>query len=511
MGSKGGLLDPRLHSTPKGDLQTTPAPLAGTPWPDAFSHRARSAVAAVCLGRRRPADQNAFRRFDPSLAAQAGSTALVVHVRCLAPHPVARCEPWSASSRAGGSPRAISRGHEPSRDGHVTPRERCVSPTSATDSLHEHPTDCSIPGRASCHAPSCDVPRSVRVDSPWVDGWGSPPIVIPGGRRAGSSSGRLSDESTRWSFAWRRTSSFGLRHDHHASRSTPRGAAVRVWSGARSWWSPDRRLLRAAPPGRGLFDRAPSSWRSLWRPLSHPAADPASLPHPHRLGPPEPALLTSRQRRRRSPAQDVFHRRVLPPPSTPDACASARGITRSPPPDSLLACSWLSPPRTGFQRRFTHGAHTRERASQRARPGALRPGPSAARRLLQPQQPASTTARPPEPRLVVQGSESLHTARAAPSRRTVRGRSPTLRHRRHRSRFHGSGEAGGLRCRLRPASRAPSRASKDRGYPNPIRSDTSRRETVAPPVGDSGAARGRSRQGETPATIPPHEPHPREG
>jgi hypothetical protein len=46
--------------------------------------------------------------------------------------------------------------------------------------------------------------------------------------------------------------------------------------------------------------------------------------------------------------------RVLPPPSARDACASARGITRSRP-DSLLACWWLSPPRTGFQRFFARG------------------------------------------------------------------------------------------------------------------------------------------------------------
>jgi len=104
----------------------------------------------------------------------------------------------------------------------------------------------------------------------------------------------------------------------------------------------------------------------------------------------------------------------------------ARGITRSPPPVSLLACSWLSPPRTGFQRLFAHGARTLARASQRARPMASRPGPSAARRLLQTQQSASTTTRPPEPRVAAQGSESLRASRAAPSRRTVRVRSPTL-------------------------------------------------------------------------------------
>jgi len=66
---------------------------------------------------------------------------------------------------------------------------------------------------------------------------------------------------------------------------------------------------------------------------------------------------------------------------------------------SLLACSWLSPPRPGFRRRFTLCAHTPPRASQMARPMTSRSGPSAARRLLQPTQPASTTAGPPEPRL----------------------------------------------------------------------------------------------------------------
>jgi hypothetical protein len=196
MGSTGGLLT-RTSKAPRGATSSPRRlPFRGRGDRTPF-HRARSAVAAACLGRRRPADQNTFRRFDSSLAARAGSTALVVHVRCLAPHPVARCEPWSASSKAGGSPRAISRGDEPSRDDHSTPRERCVSPTPATDFLHEHPTDCSIPGGASCRAPSCDAPRPVCTDSPWVDGWESPPIVPPGGRRAGSSSSRLSDESTR--------------------------------------------------------------------------------------------------------------------------------------------------------------------------------------------------------------------------------------------------------------------------------------------------------------------------
>jgi len=48
---------------------------------------------------------------------------------------------------------------------------------------------------------------------------------------------------------------------------------------------------------------------------------------------------------------------------------SARGITRSPPPVSLLACSWLSPPRPGFRRPFAPGAPAN--GSQGARPLTL--------------------------------------------------------------------------------------------------------------------------------------------
>jgi hypothetical protein len=46
-------------------------------------------VTAVGLERRTTANQCAFHRIDPDLAAQAGSAVLVVHSRSLAPHPVA--------------------------------------------------------------------------------------------------------------------------------------------------------------------------------------------------------------------------------------------------------------------------------------------------------------------------------------------------------------------------------------------------------------------------------------
>jgi len=93
----------------------------------------------------------------------------------------------------------------------------------------------------------------------------------------------------------------------------------------------------------------------------------------------------------------------LSSPSAPSPCRtsrclrSVRGIPRSPPPVSLLACSWLSPPRPGFRRPFAPGAPAN--GSQGARPLTFRSGPSAARRLLQPPQPASTPTRSSDPRL----------------------------------------------------------------------------------------------------------------
>lgn len=95
--------------------------------------------------------------------------------------------------------------------------------------------------------------------------------------------------------------------------------------------------------------------------------------------------------------QDAFHRRALPPPVARGACA---------------LCTWdHEEPVTGIAARVlvAFATATRlpapvhalsSRRSQQARPTAKRPGPGTARRLLQPIQPASTSAESPEPRLV---------------------------------------------------------------------------------------------------------------
>jgi len=106
-----------------------------------------------------------------------------------------------------------------------------------------------------------------------------------------------------------------------------------------------------------------------------------------------PLPSPSRQRRRSPRTRTPSVVRVLPPPVAQDARAPARGITRSPPPVSLLACWWLSPPRSGFRRRFTRCARTPLGVfAIELDPRSFDLGPSAARRLLQSTQSASTTA-----------------------------------------------------------------------------------------------------------------------
>jgi len=138
-------------------------------------------------------------------------------------------------------------------------------------------------------------------------------------------------------------------------------------------------------------------------------------PHPHRFGSPGPPPPSSRQRRRLRRTRTPSIAECSLPRSRTALSRGSRGITRSPPPVSLLACSWLSPPRPGFRRRFTLCARTLSRVSQGARPMAFRPGPSAARRLLQPTQSASTTAGPSEPRLLCNERSPRALARAARS------------------------------------------------------------------------------------------------
>jgi len=87
----------------------------------------------------------------PCLAARAGSTSLVVHARCLTPHPVTRddrASDWNRSpirrrhclvkGWAGRLELPRARRRRLVRGACSSRRERCVSPTSATDVTPEH-------------------------------------------------------------------------------------------------------------------------------------------------------------------------------------------------------------------------------------------------------------------------------------------------------------------------------------------------------------------------------------
>jgi len=155
----------------------------------------------------------------------------------------------------------------------------------------------------------------------------------------------------------------------------------------------------AAPPRYAFRPRCFRPWAGLATlPLTPFLATLRGLgPSPSgRIASPSPRIAVPAPLPPRQRSQPFAGPGRLPSPSAPSPLSHvplsrfARGITRSPPPVSLLACSWLSPPRPGFRRPFAPGAP--RKGSHGARPETFRPGPSAARRLLQPPQPASTTA-----------------------------------------------------------------------------------------------------------------------
>jgi len=146
-----------------------------------------------------------------------------------------------------------------------------------------------------------------------------------------------------------------------AARRSPGGAAI---DGSSAPNLPPAALATAGQACDTTSDvpRAPSADPAFQGTLARPPRDAAS-PSPRVAGPGRDAV-SSKTVARSAPGR-------LPSPSAPSpeharrvrwcACAGARGINRSPPPVSLLACRWLSPPRPGFRRAFARGArpHTR--------------------------------------------------------------------------------------------------------------------------------------------------------
>jgi hypothetical protein len=195
----------------------------------------RSTPRQTCWARRRVRTTHTARIRAPSvgsspdLAIRAGEVAFVVHSRGFASHPVARREPLPPRqrlvsrfelSRPSPVPRELPRA-SPCR------RERCVSPTSATDSRHEHPacrpTPDHIPRRPPSQARA--LPATTVESSGGASLDGEPPASAP-----------LQPQSI---------------------RPVPKHPPFACSSTAWSWWS-SIELLHAVLPGGGFFGRAPS-------------------------------------------------------------------------------------------------------------------------------------------------------------------------------------------------------------------------------------------------------------
>jgi hypothetical protein len=188
---------PREHGLRPGASSTVPGPrgsLAGG------RGRTPSPSRQICRCRRRFRTTATSKTGAPSIGSS--QTLRPGRVRCaccslaqVTPHPVARCEPGAASSRAAWSPRAIPRLCEPPRGGLLRRRERCASPTSATDFVHEHPADCCVSGCASTplpalrrlatlRAPTHPGPLAERHRDPGATSLSAFPVSMPDGASA---------------------------------------------------------------------------------------------------------------------------------------------------------------------------------------------------------------------------------------------------------------------------------------------------------------------------------------
>jgi len=203
MGPSERAPDPLLCRRPvRGRCLVATAPLAGTSRPESL-HRARSAVAAVGLGRRPPDGPERLPSDRPGPCGPSG----LGHACCsrASPRPAPGrslralfcpvkgkrvASSYPALPRTASPSPARGSGGDPQHDWWSrSPRERCVSPTSATDSRHEHPAVRSIPGRALARAAPRGVSRLRARTHPGREprrrGLGNPPVAYrmsqPGG------------------------------------------------------------------------------------------------------------------------------------------------------------------------------------------------------------------------------------------------------------------------------------------------------------------------------------------
>jgi len=141
-------------------------------------HHARSAVAAVGLERQPPAGPERLPSDRPGPCGPSGLCRVVVHKHSIAPHPVACCEPWAASSKAAGSPQAIPRSRRTLCSA-PHPGELAPAWTGATRKMRLTDFCNRLPSRAPCGllcfrprphaAPRLAADRDAKIArSPWA-------------------------------------------------------------------------------------------------------------------------------------------------------------------------------------------------------------------------------------------------------------------------------------------------------------------------------------------------------
>jgi len=183
--SRNGLESTGSDPGPRAGARTVTAPLRDAA--AGHHHHARSVVAAVGLERQPPAGPERLPSDRPEPCGPGG----LCHVRCSrARHRPAPCRLLRAWGRLVKGRRVASSYPAPPANRlaalRVVRRERCASPTSATDSLHEHPADCCVSGRASAPLPALRrmaMRRAHAHPGPWPSGarsWGDLTDRIPG-------------------------------------------------------------------------------------------------------------------------------------------------------------------------------------------------------------------------------------------------------------------------------------------------------------------------------------------
>jgi len=292
--------------------RTQPAPLPVFRRAKEPLHRART----PSLPRRFRAEgeraRGAFRRlWSDDLAVAAGRLARTCSARCVpTSHPFACCDvallvgDWATASHYLCSARREPLGPPRARRG------RCVLPTSATDSRHEHLTNVRLSRwaprlRASHHVRRGKAPAHDSSETAFDD-------ALPASDGSRTMSPLFGSPALRPVFWWDS-------------------------SAAGSWWFlRSKDPPRDAPPPR----RFQPQTRSASRPLTPHVAGSSSGRNPIR-NQPRPLPPPPRQRTTAFPAQSAFHRRVL-------ARFRFRGTSgASPPPNARTL-----PSRLGFRRSF---------------------------------------------------------------------------------------------------------------------------------------------------------------